>query len=376
MLGSFGASLFETVAWVGWQSCEHSGSWCECGLRVCCSNCFQFIVKKEKRDRDQNVVLSLRDSEQSPENLWTESWLGRPKRENGSAKTVCKLRLKLRQEIGKREILTSLFYEINQEFESQRFQQHQASRWADQAQRDEISLYGDLEMRKRLFQKDHARDCQEIEEEIVAKNRTRARQARIDELSMHQQRNPTTVWVSWWLRFGNYRTKWIPCQTHREFYDPGVREQLWSDPRSRSNLYYCESQNLAALRFWIAAWYTKWYGYNRKRFWTTTCSRRTILHNLQQFKEFGILLSGIDTWYNRNSKEKRVKRKENRWTRQFLHSHFQSRSGMLNNTGGTSFSQWYDGLHRESLFRSWILGKFLTPWNFEAGKSTLEMRFV
>ena len=56
------------------------------------------------------------------------------------------------------------FYEVNHEFESQRLQLHQASQWADQAQRDKISLYGDLELRNRLFQEDHARDCQEIEE--------------------------------------------------------------------------------------------------------------------------------------------------------------------------------------------------------------------
>ena len=34
-----------------------------------------------------------------------------------------------------------------------------------------ISLYGELELRSRLFQEDHARDCQETDElrEIVAK---------------------------------------------------------------------------------------------------------------------------------------------------------------------------------------------------------------
>ena len=55
-------------------------------------------------------------------------------------------------------------HEINQEFESQRVQLQQASRWADQARRDKISLYGELELRNRLFQENHARDCQEIEE--------------------------------------------------------------------------------------------------------------------------------------------------------------------------------------------------------------------
>ena len=80
-------------------------------------------------------------------------------------------------------------------FESQRFQLHQATRWADWAQRDKISLCGEWELRNRLFQEDHARDCQEIEElrSIRCEEADRARQARSDELSLHQERNPTIV---------------------------------------------------------------------------------------------------------------------------------------------------------------------------------------
>ena len=51
------------------------------------------------------------------------------------------------------------FQEIIQEVESQQCQLHQASRWADQAQRDKLRLYGELELRSRLFQENHARDC-------------------------------------------------------------------------------------------------------------------------------------------------------------------------------------------------------------------------
>ena len=43
--------------------------------------------------------------------------------------------------------------EINQEFESQRLQLQQANQWADHAQREKISLCGELEMRNRLFKK-------------------------------------------------------------------------------------------------------------------------------------------------------------------------------------------------------------------------------
>ena len=45
-----------------------------------------------------------------------------------------------------------------------------------------------------------------------------------------------------------------------------IKEQLWSDPRTWPYLNYSESQCLAALRLWIAAWYTKWCGCYRKRF--------------------------------------------------------------------------------------------------------------
>ena len=113
------------------------------------------------------------------------------------------------------------FREINQEFESQRFQLHQASRWSDQAQRDKISLYGELELRNRLFQEDHARDCQESEElrRICCEEANRARQARIDELSTHQERNPTTVTQLLTL-IQELQNKVNSLSDAKEFYDP------------------------------------------------------------------------------------------------------------------------------------------------------------
>ena len=93
--------------------------------------------------------------------------------------------------------------DINQEFDSQRFQLHQASRWADQAQRDKISVYGELELRNRLFQEDHARDCQEIEElrRLCCEETDRARQASIEQLSVHYVNNceHPLVWRPCWV---------------------------------------------------------------------------------------------------------------------------------------------------------------------------------
>ena len=113
------------------------------------------------------------------------------------------------------------FQEINQEFESQRFQLHQASRWADQAQRDKISLEGELELRNGLCQEDRAGDCQEIEElrSICREETDRARQARIEELSMHSERNPTTV-SQLMAEIRELQNKVNPFPDAREFYDP------------------------------------------------------------------------------------------------------------------------------------------------------------
>ena len=85
--------------------------------------------------------------------------------------------------------------EMNQEFESQRFQLHEEGRWADQAQRDKISMYAELELRNGLFQENHARDCQQIEElrSSCCEDVDRTRRVKSDELSMQQERNPTTV---------------------------------------------------------------------------------------------------------------------------------------------------------------------------------------
>ena len=63
---------------------------------------------------------------------------------------------------------------------------------ADQAQREKINSCGELEMRNRLFQESRARNCQEIEE-VCCEETDRARQLRIDELSLQQERNPITV---------------------------------------------------------------------------------------------------------------------------------------------------------------------------------------
>ena len=53
----------------------------------------------------------------------------------------------------------------------------------------------ELELRSRAFQEHRARDCQEIEElrRICCAEADRARQLKMDELSLQQKENPSTV---------------------------------------------------------------------------------------------------------------------------------------------------------------------------------------
>ena len=145
-------------------------------------------LSKGKRDRDTNVVHLLKRQKISKKNL------------ERKVDSVVRGEMMAQQKLYEAEAEVDMrnwsrrnsdfaFLEINQEFESQRFQLHQASRWADQVQRDKISMYVESELRNRLFQEDHARDCQEIEElrRICCEETDRARRLRIDELSMQRE---------------------------------------------------------------------------------------------------------------------------------------------------------------------------------------------
>ena len=120
-------------------------------------------VSKDNRDRDQNVVQTLRDKQnlhkiltQKAELAVRGEKLAQQRLYEGDADVEVKHWEKRNSDIAGNG--------INQAFEPPRPQPQQANQWADQAQGDKISLYGDLEMRNRLFRENQAKDCQEIEE--------------------------------------------------------------------------------------------------------------------------------------------------------------------------------------------------------------------
>ena len=85
-------------------------------------------------------------------------------------------------------------HESYRELETQRLQVLQANIW-DNARSERICLCGELGMRNKLFQESRTKDCQDIEElrRRCCEESDRARQAKKDELSMMQQRDPQTV---------------------------------------------------------------------------------------------------------------------------------------------------------------------------------------
>ena len=109
-------------------------------------------MSKGKRDRDQNVVQTLRD------------WHNLHKILEGKAELAVRGEKLAQQRFFEAEDADIALHEIDQEFESQRLQLQQANQWADQAQIDKTGLYGELEMRNRVFRENQAKDCQENEE--------------------------------------------------------------------------------------------------------------------------------------------------------------------------------------------------------------------
>ena len=85
-------------------------------------------------------------------------------------------------------------HESYRELETQRLQLLQTNIW-DNARSERISLCGELGMKKKLFQESRTKDGQEIEElrRRCCEESDRARQAKLDELSVMQQRDPQTV---------------------------------------------------------------------------------------------------------------------------------------------------------------------------------------
>ena len=248
-------------------------------------------LSRGKRDRDLESVQTLSERRKSPCLTWTESWIGYSRRKspclpwteiiwgwgrNGHKKLgtkkcwYCPVWNQSRTRISEIGALSG----------------ESMGRWGSQRK---VFFF----WRTGNEKENRARDCHEIEElrRICCEETDRVRQLRIDELSV-QERNPSTV-RQLLTQIQDVQKEVNSLTDTRDFYDPETASSSGSSHAPSPSPEYSESQRNALPRFCIAARYTEYYGYFRKRFWKPTCSRRTILSFLRAFKEFGMIFLRI-----------------------------------------------------------------------------------
>ena len=98
-------------------------------------------VSRGKRDRDLNVVQTLKDRQNIHKFLQRKAELA-VRGEKLAQQRFFEVEADVEVKHWERRNSDIALYEINQEFESQRLQLQQANRWADQAQKEKISLCG------------------------------------------------------------------------------------------------------------------------------------------------------------------------------------------------------------------------------------------
>ena len=197
-------------------------------------------------------------------------------------------------------------------------------------------------------------------------------QARIDELCMHHGRNPTTV-TQILTQSRDLQNK-VDYSDAREFLRSWDSWQLGSDPRSHSNLHYSASQDHALLRFWIAARYTEYCGYFRKRFCSTICSRRTNLRLSSTIQRIWHLsLWNWDLILKEMQRGRRMEWDDNREIHQDLyHASKEKLECMVVLVELILTMVWL--MIQDSRFRNCILAN--TLWNFKDTKSISRLKYV
>ena len=155
-----------------------------------------------------------------------------------------------------------------------------------------------------------------------------------------------------------------------------IKQQLWSDPRCQSTLYYSESQDHASLRFWIAARNTEYYGYFKKRFLNDyLLKKEDPLHSLTLQRSWHPRLKNWDPKLEELQRDRGVKWEENRWTHQSpYHTSKMEVECWIILVELILTVVWM--IRRDFRFRNCIWENFLTLWNFKAGKSTSRLMFV
>ena len=224
--------------------------------------------------------------------------------------------------------------------------------------------------------KNHARDWQFEElKRICCAETDRARQASIDELSMHQERNPTTVsqlltLIQEWKNKANSPSDSTGfCETELGSSSeathvpsqPSTMPSPRTMPRRDSGLPH-DPPNITDT--------------SGNVFDRPSAQRRTIFYSLQQFIEFGILFSRIKTWYYMNYKETREWNEKRTVEYVSPITPFPKWRWYVESYWWNLFPQWYDGLSETPDFGNayWTISRLYGVSKLE--KSTSRLKYV
>ena len=172
-----------------------------------------------KRDRGERVGQSMRDRENLHKILErkAESSI---QGENEAQKKYQRLKLMWKLEGGSKEVQKLLYMNP---IENLKLKDYSFFRriYGTMLKAKELVLCGELEMRNKLFQESRTKDGQEIEElrRRCCEESDRARQAKLDELSVMQQRDPQTV-SQLLAQMRESKDKANSLSDAREFHDP------------------------------------------------------------------------------------------------------------------------------------------------------------
>ena len=224
-----------------------------------------------------------------------------------------------------------------------------------------------MELRKRIFQENHARDCQEIEElkSICCEETDQARQPRIKEMSIQQQRGPTTA-SQMMAQIRDLHKNANSLSDAKEFYDPesGSSSRATHVPdrtstiRSPKNLTRCDSGLPRDARNGT--------GITGNVFERPPVQEElpsAIFHNSKNLAS-----SSQDLEHDISETARRERERKRESLNTPTHSrHFQSRSGMLNHTGGPYSHGGMMDYSRIPL-TEWNLGTFHDSMEFQSWK--------
>ena len=335
------------------------------------SSLFRVCVKGKERWAPKRCANIERHAK-SPQIPWTENWIGRARRKIGSAKILRSWGRLGGETLGKEKFWYCSSWDQSGVLNPNDYNYNKRINGLIRLKEIKIGLHGELELRKSLFRENQAKDWQETGElsGTGCEETDRGRRARIDGVSMHQERNPTTV-SQLLTRIQDLQNKVNSLSDARDFYDPESGSSSGMSRVFQSTVKNSESQPepcLAAIRDC------------RMIHGILRVLQETFLNDSLLEKDDPLLCSTIQRIWHRPLKN---------WDLTFLEiqSNWKVKwDKYLYHASKVEVDCWIILVEliltvvwlifRDFQPRSCIWENFLTLWNFKAGKSTSRLKYV